>query len=465
MITTHTFSNASINLQINPFSVYVLIDKGENLKSREILRSIERRKTVTGNIFSVRAVRKDLVVGGKSRKALKESIGNANIFARVLYPESSSPQYLCANIEFNPDNIELSANQIRLFIQALCVKDIESIKENCHTYLISAKKELLNQLSSLEHYLSKEILKSGYTPLQIPKKPVRKKNIQPIRSTFRNGLPNSVFGLITMPEQPISARISEPDYYEEEDALADEKVSFAKKTLIKVLSDLGLSYDSFTEKMDKARQESIVNIKDTTLSFVSFDAPQARYPGLQLKINNSKTTTIKIGTKAGCILYGSILFSLYLGREFKRSDLSDVAKQIKKKYDANGRRALSDEDKKSIPLLSWFEGIYKAVLGNRNGTFVHWCIEEYKDRTLDTAATLLKTNIEDTLTGDFEEFKDLLLIKKTTIMRGDKKSPSKLYRIDFPINQVDFPDDRWGDLKKAALSSPSPSSKNQTIPE
>ena len=162
MATSYIFSDPTINLHISPFSIYVLLEGG-NLKNREILKKIEKRKTISGNIFSVRAVRKDLVVGGGSQKILKDALGNANIIAEVLNPGSSVPEYLYTRIDYNPENIEQTANQIRQFIKDLCERDVEALKSNRNTYLISAKSELIQQLTTLEDYLTREIIKSEHT--------------------------------------------------------------------------------------------------------------------------------------------------------------------------------------------------------------------------------------------------------------------------------------------------------------
>ena len=130
MITPQIFSNPSINLHISPFSIYVLLEKGDNLKERDTLKKIEKRKSVTGNIFSVRAVRKDLVVGGESRKVLKAALGASNLIAEVLNPGSSVPEYFYTRIDYNPENIEQTANQIRHFIKELCERDVESLKKD-----------------------------------------------------------------------------------------------------------------------------------------------------------------------------------------------------------------------------------------------------------------------------------------------------------------------------------------------
>ena len=451
MATSYIFSDPTLNLLISPFSIYVLLERGDNLKNREILKKIEKRKTISGNIFSVRAVRKDLVVGGGSRKILKDALGNANIIAEVLNPGSSVPEYLYTQIDYNPENIEQTANQIRQFIKDLCERDVEALKSNRNTYLISAKKELIQQLTTLEDYLTREIIKSGHTLDKRISKKSTEKDIKTIPSNFRNGLPENLNGDILIGIRPVSSTVAEPDYYQERD-LTEDKISIDKKSFLKVLSELGWSYEYFKDKMRKASEGSIINIKDTSLRFTSTNVPKSRYPGLELEINNHKTITIKIGTKAGCLLYGSILFSLYEGKQFKRSDLSDVANQIKKIYKEKGRTALSTEDKKAIPLLCWFEGIYKAVLGKNNGTFLDWCIEEYNVTGLNTAATLLKDNIEDVLSDDLSEFKDLLLIQKKAQRKGKSKLPQQLYWIDFPIDQVEFPDDKWGDLKRKVAS-------------
>ena len=450
MATSFIFSDLSINLHISPFSIYILIDRGDNIKSREILKKIEKRRTVTGNLFSVRAVRKDLVVGGGSRKALKEALGNANIIAEILNPGKSVPEYLHTRINYNADNIEDSANQIRQFIKELCERDIESLKSNYNTYLISGKNELIQQLTALDKYLTKEIVKTGRPSVKdLSFKSDKEFKSKP--SNFRNGLPGNLGGSISIGRRPIPSGVAEPEYYQERDT-SDGKISFDKKSFLKVIEGLGLTYEYFKDKIRKASEESIINTKDTLLRFTSSKVPKSRYPGLELEINNHKTITIKIGTKAGCILYGSILFSLYEGKQFKRSDLADVAYQIKKKYKENGKIALTAEDKKSIPLLNWFEGVYKAVLGKNYGTFLDWCIEEYNVTGLNTAATLLKDNIEDVLSDDLSEFKDLLLIQKKAQRKGKSKLPQQLYWIDFPIDQVEFPDDKWGDLKRKVAS-------------
>ena len=463
MTSSYLFSDPSINLGISPFCIYVLLERGDNHKNLEILKKIEKRRTVTGSIFSVKGVRKDLVVEGESRKVLKDAIGNANLIAEILNPGSSTSEYLHTRIDFNPDNIDNTANQIRQFIKDLCERDIEELKSNPNIYLISAKNELIQQLITLEEYLSLEITKSGHILKRLPKKSTEKEiKISP--SNFRNGLPEYLSGGISIGRRPISFNIDESENYLEQD-LKEDKISFDKKPFLKVLAELGWSYEYFKDKMRKAGEESIINIKDTSLRFTSSKIPKSRYPGLELEINNNKTVTIKIGTKAGCILYGSILFSLYEGKQFKRSDLSEVANQIKKIYKEKGRTALSADDKKSIPLLSWYEGIYKAVLGKNNGTFLDWCLEEYNVTGLNTAATLLKDNIEDVLSGDLSVFKDLLLIQKKAQRKGKSKLPQQLYWIDFPIDQVEFPDDKWGDLKRSVKRNINLSSSATSIHE
>ena len=261
MVAPHIFSNPSINLQISPFCVYILIEQGENLKSREALKTIEKRKTVTGKIFSIRAVRKDLVVGGESRKALKDALGNDNLIAEVLNPGSSVPEYLHTRIDYDPDNIDNTANQIRQFINALCKRDIEALKSNTRTYLISAKHELIQQLISLEEYLTRAIIKSGHIlDKRYPQKSTEKET-KNTPSNFRNGLLENLNGDILIGIRPASSTVAEPKYYQERD-LTEDKISINKKSFLKVLSELGWSYEYFKDKMRKASEGSIINIKD-----------------------------------------------------------------------------------------------------------------------------------------------------------------------------------------------------------
>ena len=264
MATTYNFCDPSIDLHISPFSIYVLLEKGADLKNQEILKKIEKRKTITGNIFSVNAVRKDLVVGGGSRKILKDALGNANIIAEVLNPGSSVPEYLYTRIDYNPENIEKTANQIRQFIKDLCERDVETLKSNTYTYLISAKNELIEQLTYLVEYLSKEILKSRRQLIKTPKKPLKCNAFHPIHSNFRNGLPENLNGDILIGIRPVSSTVAEPEYYQERDFTGD-KITFDKKTFIKALSIMGFSYEDFKDKMRKAKGESIINTKDIIL--------------------------------------------------------------------------------------------------------------------------------------------------------------------------------------------------------
>lgn len=465
MATSHTFSDPSINLNISPFTIYLLLDPDIILINREVLKKIERRKSVTGNIFNIRQVRKDLVVGGDSRKVLKERLGNANIIAEVLYPGIHVPEYLFSRIDYDLDNIDKTANQIRIFIKDLCEKDMESLKKNNNTYLISAKNELKQQLASLTEYLTKEVIKSGHRSVDTPKKPSINKCIRPIRSTFWNGLPDDMMGLVSTGRQNFSSQTAEPDHYHEPYDLSEDKISFDKKPFLKVLSQLGLTYENFKDKIKEANEESIVNTKDFILKF-PVEVPRSRVPGMELETNFNKKICIKIGTKVGCIFYGLILFSMYEGKKFKRSDLIEIVNQVKKKFKETGNIIFSEDDYESIPGLSWFEAVYKAVLGKGNGTFVNWCIEEYNIKSLNTAPILLKDNIEAVLKAEYlEDIKDLLLIKKEAQKKGDLKLPQQLYWIDFPIDQVEFPDDKWGDLKKKVKQSKSKYTGERKLPE
>lgn len=446
MALTHSFQNPLINLHLSPFTLYLLIDRGENLKSREALKIIERRKTVTGNIFSLKAFRKELVVGGHSRKDLKKALGNANLIAEVLNSGSETPEYLYAHIEYDFEDLDKTANQIRHFIKELCERDIESLKTINNPALSAAKKEFILQLSSLQQYLDKEILKSGRQKEKKTRSISLPTASGPLYSNFRNGLrEDSGISLLSCELQAAY----KPDISDKRKTYKggnDEKfVSFTKKTFIKALSGFGVSYEEFADKIREISLDPIINIKDSVLRIKKPTGSRSRLPILELEINNKKKESIKIGTKAGCLLYGSILYSLYQGKRFKRSDLVNVAKQVKNKYRKNGNNSLSQEDKDSIPLFGWFHQVYKAVFGEKSGTFEYWCIEEFKDKSLTMAATLLKDNIESVLKDDLEDFKDLLLIQKQAPEGGGTK---QLYWIKFPIEQVDFSGDNWKDLVK-----------------
>lgn len=451
MATSFIFSDQSINLHISPFSIYVLWERGGLLKNREILKKIEKRKTITGNIFSVRAVKKDLVVDGESRKALKDAIGNANIIAEVLNPGSSIPEYLYTRIDYDPNNIEHTAEQIRYFIKDLCERDIESLKTNNNTYLISAKNELIQQLISLKEYLTKEIKKAANKSEEKLLKIFRAKEIRSRHSNFRNGLPSNLGGYLAIESQPISCEVSEPEYYQDKgpvkNKISEDKISVDKKSFIKVLSELGLSYEDFKNKMRKAKGESIINTKDIILR-IKERAQREQCPKLELEINKDKKIPITIGTKPGCIFYGSILLSMYEGKKFKRSDLTDVVENVRKKYKEKGTLIFSKNDYDAIPNLRRFENLYKALLGRNSGTFVHWCIEGFTNRGLDTGVSHLKSNITEAFKNeDLSEIKDLLLIQKKKVY-DQNHSRNDIYWIDLPIEQVDLTDDKWDDLKK-----------------
>ena len=59
---------------------------------------------------------------------------------------------------------------------------------------------------------------------------------------------------------------------------------------------------------------------------------------------------------------------------------------------------------------------------------------------------MIKDNIEEALDNDdFSDLKELLLIQKRALHKG---SPKQTYWIELPIDQVELPDEQWGDLKK-----------------
>lgn len=458
MATSSIFSDPSINLNISPFSIYVLLGKNDNLKNREILKKIEKRKTVTGNIFSVKAVRKDLVVEGQSRKALKNALGKANIIAEILNPGSSVPEYLYNRIDYDPDNIENSSNQIRGFIKDLCERDIEYLKKNNNTYLISAKNELIQRLISLKEYLSTEIIKSAHIlDKRLPKESYKQK-IKNSPSNFRNGLPENLKGRVLTGQHPMSFQVAEPEYYQERD-FKDDKLSFSKKPLLKVLSEIGWSYEYFKDKIRKAGEESIINTQDLILR-IKQKSQRERCPKIELEINKNKRIPITIGTKPGSIFYGSILVSMYEGNRFKRSDLIEVVENVKNKCKEKGTLFFSEHDYDSIPNLRRFEKLYKALLGKNSVSFVYWCNEEFTSRSLDTGASHIRRNIKNKLKDeDLSEIKDLLLIQKKTIYDKTSGSHNNVYWIELPIEQVDFSSEIWDDLKKE-LNKTNSSRKN-----
>ena len=447
MSTPNIFSDPSINLHISPFSIYVLLGREDNLKNREILKKIEKRKTLTGNIFSIRAARKDLVVGGESRKVLKDVLGNSNIIAEVMNPGSSIPEYLHARIDYDSDNIDNTANQIRHFIKELCEKDISRLRGYYADNSSPKEKNFLKQFSLLYNYLDEGInKKKRKTVTDISKKENLKKRLS--RNIFQNDL--TEFSQLP-PILRLNSNLVKEPYEDYSNKPEPKEISYYnEKELKRAILDLG-GDDKYVklllDQLEKIKSESIYNIRNIKLRFSS-KKNNEKCPKLELVIVGSDNIPITIGTKVGCMFYGSILFSMYEGHPFKRTDLTDVIAKVKKKYNEKGSIFFTKEDYDTIPNLYKFSKIYEAIFGKNNGTFLTWCLDSFDNRKLDTAASHIKRNIEQTLRNkNILDLKKYLLINKKAQIKDNIKSPKQLYWIDFPIDQVEFPDDKWGDLK------------------
>ena len=156
---------------------------------------------------------------------------------------------------------------------------------------------------------------------------------------------------------------------------------------------------------------------------------------------------------------------MYEGKKFKRSDLTEVVENLRNKYKEKGTLIFSENDYDTVPNLRRFENLYKALLGSNSGTFIHWCIEEFTNRGLDTGAAHLRSNIINALKNEeLTEIKDLLLIQKKSFYDLNH-SRNDIYWIKLPIDQVEFPDDKWGALINTAKKNRPLSSYTTSIQE
>lgn len=465
-----TFRNSSINLKLNPLCLYVLADDDNAIKLREVLKKIGKRKTVTGNIFSIEIFQKESVVGGSSRKALRNYVGDSNIIAEIISPKASVPKYLISKIEFNPDNIQETADRIRDFVKELVDKDIESLQRSRLFPLSRPEENLVHQFKLLSRYLAKNSsVKKSLTRvskvLESKQSINRPKAEKPHQlSDFWNGAPDFQIHHCWVPSKTFTPRVEEPESEYKEKFHGQE--TYTAEEIKRSCEELGLDFEEFKVVINRKRQAEkqvaispIINTDDVKLRFIPV-APNSRFPGLEFKFDK-KEAQIKLGGKMECILFVFILFFKIDGQKFQRSVLIDVVESVKERFKNQLLTEFKEGDYKVIPNLKLVEKIYKTVTGENTGDFLDWCKHSFKVSTLNQAATNLNTNTEEFLKkGGLSDFQDLLKIKKERLEKEGQKTHKQFYYITFPISKLKL-EGKWKEIIDELPSSSTRSAKTQ----